>query len=76
MKNNKLTKALIVVSTIGAVASIVRLVLMLIDRKSQHTDEVLYFDEDCDIPTHPDFYDQDEEDCDFYEPAEEDVDNE
>jgi len=64
MKNNKLTKGLIIVSTIGAIASIARLVLMLIDRKSQHTDEVLYFDgcdEDCDIPTYPDFYDQAEE---------------
>ena len=71
MKNSKLTKAIIAITTIGAIASIVRLVLMVLDKKSQHTDDVLYCDEcdeDCDIPTYPDFYDQAEE--------EEDIDNE
>lgn len=66
MKNSKLTKALVAITTIGAIASIVRLVLMVLDKKSQHTDDVLYCDDcenydDCNFVMHPDMYDQAEE---------------
>ena len=37
MKNSKLTKALIVVSVIGTIVSVVRIIMMLIDKKSQQT---------------------------------------
>ena len=73
MKNSKLAKALVAITTIGAIASIVRLVLMVLDKKSQHTDDVLYCDDcenydDCNFVMPTDMYDQAEE--------EEDTDNE
>lgn len=72
MKNTKLTKAIIAITAIGTVVSIIRLVIAILDRKSMKTEEVLYCDENYDdtnfvIP--PDMYDQAEED-------EEDTDNE
>ena len=66
MKNSKLTKALIVVSTIGAIASVARLIIMILDKKSQRTDEVLFCecDDDGEYTFTPEVYDQDEEDED------------
>lgn len=65
MKNSKLTKAVLIVSAVGAVASIIRLVLCILDRKSETTDRVLY------EYAEPEMYDQDVEYM-----TEEDIENE
>lgn len=65
MKNSKLTKALLVVSTIGAITSIIRLIVCVLDRKSETTDRVLY------EYAEPEMYDQSVEYM-----TEEDIENE
>ena len=65
MKNSKLTKALLVVSAIGAITSIIRLIVYVLDRKSETTDQVLY------EYAEPEMYDQDVEYM-----TEEDIENE
>ena len=73
MKNNKFKTVVITVSIIGAVASVARLIIALINIKSKKTDEVL--DCDCNGINYDDFvvpqdmYDQAEEE-DFMEGSE------
>lgn len=69
MKNNKFKTVVMTVSIIGAIASVARLVIELINIKSKKTDEVLDCDcGDCEGINYDDFvvpqdmYDQAEED--------------